>query len=59
MEEDEFRFGLVFRDVGDLLVNGHEGNFMQGLVFGLDILFGEEDLEEAGNVEVGHDLRCL
>jgi hypothetical protein len=59
MEEDEFGFGLVFRDVGDLLVNSHEGNFMQSLVFGLDVLFGEEYLKEAGNVEVGHDLRCL
>jgi hypothetical protein len=59
MEEDEFGFGLVFRDVGDLLVNGHERNFMQSLVFGLDVLFGEEDLEEAGNVEVGHGLKCL
>ncbi len=59
MEEDEFGFGLVFRDVGDLLVNGHEGDLVEGLVFGLDVLFGEEDLEEAGNVEVGHDSRGL
>jgi hypothetical protein len=52
VEEDEFGLGWGFGNVGDLLVDGHEGDFVHGLVFCLDVLIGEEACEEA---EVGHD----
>ncbi len=59
VEEDEFGLGWGFGDVGDLLVDGHEGDFVEGLVFGLDVLVGEEHFDEARNVEVGHDFGGL